>query len=167
MWEEFSVSVWDWCQPSIMRSLGSYWFVAAILVWKANMDWGAQDADHISPLNWLNDLFTCLQTSGSDPAVSWWPWPAVSCSTIGFFSYQKGVTSGRLKSHLHMNQSITRILKRQRICLETHYILHFWFFNHHHHHFYGLGNNCLSSKRILRSIQQSFRSPTSWFLFHL
>ena len=26
--EEFSVSVWDWCQTSIMRNLGIYWFVA-------------------------------------------------------------------------------------------------------------------------------------------
>ena len=38
--KEFLSSLWGRCEPRIARNLGSYWFVAAIWIYKAKHGWG-------------------------------------------------------------------------------------------------------------------------------
>ena len=80
----------DWCQSSIVRNLGSYWFVVIIVVWKANIGSGTQDPDYTSPLNWPNNL--------SPMSVDKWkwgqqsigrPWPSMGCKGKGLLLYFK------------------------------------------------------------------------------
>ena len=49
VWEEFSTSVWDECQHSILINIGSYWFVAIIPIYKSNKELATRGADHIIP----------------------------------------------------------------------------------------------------------------------
>ena len=62
--EEFSVRVWDQCQPSIMRNLGSNWFVMVIPVKKASNGWSKCQVNVRPAVNWqalpINGLL-CLE----------------------------------------------------------------------------------------------------------
>ena len=63
--EEFSVNIWGRCQLSIAKNLDSYGFVSVLPVRKANNGWRTRRADHMSPLNWLNDLSSLSVDKGA------------------------------------------------------------------------------------------------------
>ena len=52
------------------RNLGDYWFVAVILVYKANSDWETRHVNYMQSLNCPNDYSPLFVDSGSE-ASSW------------------------------------------------------------------------------------------------
>ena len=66
--EEFSTSVWVRCKSIILRNLGSYLIIAIISVYKANSP-GARRADHMSFLNWLDDISSAYGQVNVRPTV--------------------------------------------------------------------------------------------------
>ena len=53
--ERFSTNVWNLRQPSFVKNLYSWWFLAVISVYKTKNAWCNRRADHKSSLNWLDD----------------------------------------------------------------------------------------------------------------